>query len=549
LIDSIRSDSTISPSVQSSMLWAAAADAMGWITELADSPALIKRRAGRSTVSEPIAWRRRIGGIAGVNMPLAAGTYSDDTQLRLSVCRGLSTGGAFDVEAFAKIELPVWLNYALGAGTGSKAAAQNLSKKGVGWFSNFFESKSASYVRGGGNGAAMRIQPHVLAAPPGSFDLMMSSVFRNSIVTHGHVHGFAGAHFHALCLHHVFRVGKMPGPDFWMKFADSFIDIPAIASADPQLSAFWIKSWEIKSGLSLRKASVEARDNLRRDIDIVSEIMDGATSSYSSILNALSLKDREKRGSGILTALAAAASAWMHRDVGVEAAIRAAVNEIGSDTDTIATMAGSMLGALSPRPRWRIQDEDYISMEAERLHRIRSGERIRAFNYPDLSQWRPPVTQASAIGVDAEGFALQGLGRLAPIGEEHSGSEDVWQWMRLDFGQTILTKRKSSLVAQVPRSQMPSPATEPVRVTELAKSIPPVVHSLEDARVSQSSLFDDGRLGEDVAKIAQELAGKRFNPEAFGRELLSLMDRSGGVELPVALTALVYSLRTSWKKK
>lgn len=540
----------LSPSVHSSMLWAASADAMGWITELVDSQALVKRRAGRTVVVEPTAWRRRIGGIAGVNVHLPSGTYSDDTQLRLSVCRAISTGGAFDVEAFAKIELPVWLNYALGAGLGSKAAAQNLAKKGVGWFSNFFESKGSIYVKGGGNGAAMRIQPHVLAAPPGSFDLMISSVLRNSIVTHGHIHGFGGAHFHALCLHHVFRVGQIPGPEFWLKFADSLIDIPSIASADPQLSAFWIKSWEMKSGLSLRKASVEARDDLRRDIERVAAIVDGPDANYSAILNCLSLRDRATRGSGILTALASVALAWMYRYTGVRPAIETAVNELGTDTDTIATMTAAMLGAISPRPSWAIQDEDYISMEADRLSEIRTGARVRAFGYPDLSQWRPPMTQSAAIASDSRGFALKGIGKLTPIGQEYFGNDEIWQWMRLDFGQTVLTKRKSSGVAKVSTAQMPASSSNDLTTApsrgEPAKRSSLVAEGGGEVN-AQSSLFADAGDEVDLDASARRIAESNFNAEVIGREVLKLIDRPKGLELSVALTSLIYTLRVSRK--
>src|SRR5205085_11023144 len=104
-----------SHAVVRSALWAAAGDAIGWITELSRGEAGVERRSGVSFVSEPVAWQRRIGGRNGVVVPLPAGIYSDDSQLRLSVCRATRGDGVFDVEPFAKIELPVWTSYALGA--------------------------------------------------------------------------------------------------------------------------------------------------------------------------------------------------------------------------------------------------------------------------------------------------------------------------------------------------------------------------------------------------------------------------------------------------
>ena len=150
--------------VVNSALWAAAGDALGWITELSRGEAGVSRRTGVEFVTHPIDWSRNIGGRAGVVVEIPAGSYSDDTQLRLAVCRSIRGDGQFDAEPFAKIELPVWTSYALGAGRGTKAAASNLTKRSVNWFSNFFEAKDQRYVRSGGNGAAMRIQPHVWAA-------------------------------------------------------------------------------------------------------------------------------------------------------------------------------------------------------------------------------------------------------------------------------------------------------------------------------------------------------------------------------------------------
>src|SRR4051794_9410901 len=104
--------------IVNSALWAAGGDAIGWITELARDGTVIAR-AGVGRVSEPIAWTRLIGGRWGVKIPLPAGTYSDDTQLRLAVCRAVRGNGIFDAEAFAKVELTTWQSYALGAGRGT----------------------------------------------------------------------------------------------------------------------------------------------------------------------------------------------------------------------------------------------------------------------------------------------------------------------------------------------------------------------------------------------------------------------------------------------
>ncbi|MCV5342337.1 hypothetical protein OFC87_35965, partial [Escherichia coli] len=82
---------------------------------------------------------------------IPSGAYSDDTQLRLSTSRAINQSNYFDINAFSKVELPVWTSYALGAGVGSKLAAESLGKKTIAWYNNFYNTKKASYVNSGGN--------------------------------------------------------------------------------------------------------------------------------------------------------------------------------------------------------------------------------------------------------------------------------------------------------------------------------------------------------------------------------------------------------------
>jgi hypothetical protein len=128
--------------IVSSALWAAAGDALGWVTEVG----LAER------VRQPIEWMFRPSRFAPAVL-LPAGTYSDDTQLRLAVSRATPGDGGFDVEAFAKIELPVWTSYSLGAGRGTTAAAINLANKKVEWFSNFYGKPSVGCSQGRGSDA------------------------------------------------------------------------------------------------------------------------------------------------------------------------------------------------------------------------------------------------------------------------------------------------------------------------------------------------------------------------------------------------------------
>src|SRR4051812_20408835 len=183
-----------------SALWAAYGDALGFMSELVGRPSALAQRLGADRVEGLQPWRRRVGGKFGIELTLPAGTYSDDTQLRLATSRAIRSSGRFDIESFSKVELPIFLAYELGGGRGTRAAASELAKRSTRWANNFFDKNGASYVGGGGNGAAMRIQPHVWASRSYAPEEFLGDVFANSICTHGHARGFIGAAWHAISL-------------------------------------------------------------------------------------------------------------------------------------------------------------------------------------------------------------------------------------------------------------------------------------------------------------------------------------------------------------
>ena len=108
-----------------SMMWSAYGDALGFMSELVDTAGLVSR-TGLTKVETTESWTYKLGGRYGAPIRLPAGMYSDDTQLRLATSRALGRDGQFNIDAFSKIELPVWLSYSLGGGKGTKAAAANL---------------------------------------------------------------------------------------------------------------------------------------------------------------------------------------------------------------------------------------------------------------------------------------------------------------------------------------------------------------------------------------------------------------------------------------
>lgn len=559
--------------VVSSAIWAAYADALGFITEFRDANG-VRRKFSEGRVTEPLPWERRIGGKFGPTIELPPGCYSDDTQLRLATSRSIRGDGTFDVEAFAKVELPVFLAYHLGAGRGTKAAARNLERKDVTWYSNFFVDDGISYLQSGGNGAAMRIQPHVWAEPAqrrGPSTLALN-VFRNAITTHGHPRGFLGAFFHAQCLHLALGEGRLSTPDDWMSITDRFDQVSDLVSSDEHLDRVWRPTWEQQKHQSLRDAIQEVQDEHRKDILLVTKILarPDARDSYLESLVKVGGLDKETMGSGTKTALLAAVLAFLFRESRIEDAVIVASNALGSDTDTIATMAGALLGSLATEmPRIPPLDVDYLIKESERLANISEGRRVSSFSYPDLLYWRAPKTQLDVVGVVDGIMVVAGLGPASSSGRVAKSPKQQnvgWEWMRLSFGQTVLAKRRAKL-PNLPPYIMPQPPLEPSRPARvepkaieptLARPQPsrhetPATRQRRDAEVveRQPSLFDK------TSKDAQLKLGQRsldrltdyairhdFHPVAVGKSLLEIIDNSiTPIEDAIAFVAIVAKAR------
>jgi ADP-ribosylglycohydrolase len=528
--------------IVNSALWAAYGDALGFITELADLRTL-KYRAHTDKVLETVAWRRSIGGRFGASIELPAGCYSDDTQLRLATSRCIRGDGYFDVEAFAKVELPVWLSYSLGAGTSTKSAASNLARVDVNWFSDFFEAKGTSYLNAGGNGAVMRIQPHVWASSSRSDDQCFRDVFRNAISTHGHPRAIAGAYFHAICLRSALSEGTVPDPDAWHRTAESFSRISKIISGDNDLRSIWLPVWEERLNTSIDQALRIVTRECVRDIESLHPFL-GANpeSSYKEMIEAIGANKPDTRGSGTKTAILGCALAWMCRHEPPLHALTIASNLLGSDTDTIATVAGAILGAVSDAPpKGALQDREYIEDEASRLHAISKGERASSFNYPDLMQWRPPRTMLDSVGVSGDRVVVAGLGEAKPFGDKlESRKKDgtCWQWLRFPFGQTILGKQRREL-PQVSSANLNFSSGVRDKKGELTKmQTQPELFRVnsyketqrEPQRPSQSRSIDD---------MTTEAIKSGFNYDLIGRHLVDIAEGPNGIELAIAYTAII----------
>lgn len=450
-----------------SALWAAWADSLGFISELTDERGLL-RRLGRNgpQLEQPVAWRRRVGGRYGVEIDLPAGCYSDDTQLRLAVGRAI-TGAGFDVEAFARVELPIWPSYALGGGRSSKAAAANMAKPNTAWFANFY----AGWTDAGGNGVAMRIQPHVWsAAIPSGIGPHLRDVLIDAVTTHAHPRALFGAVLHAVALGETLTEGAVPGPDRWGQLLGTASSALSVLDGHAEIDGLWRPSWEKHVGMPLHQAWANVSNECEKLLTVAADVMPPAASAktktnhlssltegYRRMIHEFGLDGDQYRGSGLHTVVAALAlSASAGSDPQTAAVV--ASREVGTDTDTIATMAAAVCGAaLDAQPAPDVLDGAYIVAEAERCARIAEGESTERFAYPDLLTWTAPRTQSDACGLADDRPALAGLGWCVPVALEQPVEfrDNIWQWMRTDFGQTILLKQRTTLRA-LPQGAWPA---------------------------------------------------------------------------------------------
>ena len=458
-----------------------------------------------------------------------------------------------------------------GLGRGSKAAAANLSLRESSWSLNFFSSGQTKYWDGGGNGAAMRVQPHVWQNHSSPHHAFIPDVIRNSICTHGHPRAIFGAIVHAALLHETLRSGAPVRPTDWAGLGEAIGQIGLeMLFSDPELPLVWVPSWERFAKRPLKEAWAKTIEEWIHASSIAADICGQRDSdlarAYTEVLKALNAFDAAERGSGLKTPLYASALAWIYRDQPPEIALATAANVFGSDTDTIATMAGALIGALArSEPSGPLQDASYIASEAARLYQVGRQEHQLSFAYPDLLSWNTPKSQSDAWVSDSEGERLSGIGRIRPVGplfKPKRGTELVWQWAELEFGQTVLVKRragqtsaadlrearfKNAVPGEVsPADSQPAPVKSATGASQKAarqtqqdtqQAQLPLVPALELVTTKSSPADGAPRLSIDA--LSQQCIRGGFDPTKLGEALLALLEGPDAIERAIGFVAII----------
>lgn len=362
-----------------SLKLAAIGDALGWMTEFEKSQSSLKKNFGTNYINSFHHWEKNVGGrFYGYVDKLDSGSYSDDTQLLLSVARSINKDGFVDQQYFAKKELPEWLLYSRGAGRTIKNAARKIERKSAKWNNNFFTFKAGratiDYRESGANGAAMRILPIALANF-GEQDKIKEEIFGNSIITHGHPRAILGAMLYGYSINTILRFNPENfnyknfltelGKDIHQKFSIDFLDSPKLKS--------WETEWNKNSKESFRILFKNIIDETQEYLRTAYKLITNDSSDFES-LSKLGCYKNETKGSGTSTVIAGIYLACKYSNEPLKG-IEQAVNSIGTDTDSIAAFTGGLIGALHGQSiipsKWKsLQDLDYIDAVSTRLLEI-----------------------------------------------------------------------------------------------------------------------------------------------------------------------------------
>ncbi|MDI6714154.1 MAG: ADP-ribosylglycohydrolase family protein [Thermodesulfovibrio sp.] len=373
------------------LVYSAIGDALGWPTEFGRYPNIVQKRFGKYYITDYIEWEKLIGGrYWGYREKIKEGSYSDDTQLTLSVARCIDSYGDFDADKFAYSELPLWLSYERGGGKTIKTAARAIMQSKKEWFLNFYKRREIDYRYAGANGAAMRIIPIALVNVNNEKRLYSDS-FKNAIITHGHPRAILGSMIYASAINLLLKETNISRE----KICDYLREVIETSSKflkDIEWIRTWIQEWDKgATNGKFKEVFQQTRNEAKNYLDSIKKFLLLEDKNYYQLTRALG----EYKGSGISTVCVALYLFIKYID-NPEQGIIKAVNMLGSDTDTIANFVGGLFGTyyglsvIRKDLKERLQDKDYILKIASQLHNIVTGKSlinhvpIKYFNKKEL---------------------------------------------------------------------------------------------------------------------------------------------------------------------
>lgn len=351
------------------MLGAAFGDALGWPNERIAKSNASQQTQGR--LHDFKRWTRRSGGRFFPHEEIIEeGEYSDDTQLILCLSRSLQKGERW-WEHFTQVELPFWSVYERGGGGATKRAVESWLDGVMPWSSSRKPQDVKRYYDAGGNGVAMRVLPHVLLLGEKEFPKIATNIFLDGIATHGHPRALLGALAYGFALWAAFRKDSKLAYGELVEELIKNVDLWSALPATPSIPPEW-RSQAEKSLQNYMKLWESAKAEVMEYLEVCrAELSKGALSLDDDVLKKLQCFNSKISGAGTVAAIASVYLASRHAADPINGVVKAAF-AIGSDTDTIASMSGGLLGCingsdwLSP-VKQGIQDAAYIEKNAFRL--------------------------------------------------------------------------------------------------------------------------------------------------------------------------------------
>lgn len=408
------------------MLATAIGDALGWPNEPRSKNRIEKPKVNDFFVE----WTRSCKEPRWHDERILPGEYSDDTQMTLSVARSIIVG---DWERFlAEKELPFWLRYERGGGGALLKAARSINdKKELLWQSPYH---AKAYFSAGGNGAAMRILPHVIAnANRADISALMLDVIKDTLITHGHPRAFLGATCYAFALDYLLRKDTVLE---YGELVSAVIDGQQSWGAFPNHDVFgqWLGTAKQYAGFDYAQEWEKDRSNMLHQLEFIkSSLKKGLMLDDTKIMTNLECFGNVN-GAGDVAALAAIYLASRYA-TNPTLGIKVPAFSFNADTDTIASITGGLLGMLCGTS-W-IPTEWKVVQDFECLVQI--AELLLSDNKKAAT--KTEVTEAKSQSSDWQNFPI-GKMRLIDTKQASNGKYGfviIKKWLTV-LGQTIYIK-------------------------------------------------------------------------------------------------------------
>ena len=173
--------------------------------------------------------------------------------------------------------------------------------------------------------------------------------------------------------------------------------------------------------------------------------------------------------------------------------------------------------------------------------------------------WDPPATQLDAFGEHEGRLVIKGLGKANPISKTDVGrgkSSGGWQWLRLEFGQTVLIRRRPE-IRTITRESLPiEPRTSIIahKPNSMPSVKPEVISQKQPPK--QAELWDRHKLA-DIREYKEITIGRAadlsiqsgFREEVVGSMLMRLAVQEDGIDKAVAFAAIIAKSKQSLMKK